>query len=201
MHFFNSATIAMDSLCTQLDSVLLEYFDTIEKFYQCQETLAQNLKSGNLHMSRARYIRGAVSISECQITEKEMQASVRVHVSDEGEGKNEMGPTFTLTSESDGANQSSSDATRRRRADTENENPPPQAKDESKTACGMKDPLHWFGLLVPQALRYSQKNYKLAIEQCVELTNLQSQIQQIQKKYENLLHKKNLLALDKLNIS
>lgn len=199
----------MESLCEQLDSALLEYFDTLEQFYQCQATLEQTLKAGNLHMSRARYIRGTVSISQCKITEKEMQASVHVSVSNEttptSAGKDKIEPTFVLmTSESENLKQPSSDAPRRRQKDTENEDTSQTevVTDENKTECGTlsKDPLHWFGVLVPQALRYSQKNYKSAVEQCVELANLQSRIQQIQTTYKNLLHKKNLLAFDKLKI-
>lgn len=201
----------MESLCQQLDSALVEYFDTLEQFYQCQATLEQTLKAGNLHMSRARYIRGTVSISQCKINEKEMQASAHVSVSNETTpaGKDKMEPTFVLmTSESENLKQQqqpSSDVPRRRQKDTENEDTSQTevVKDENKTECGTlsKDPLHWFGVLVPQALRYSQKNYKSAVEQCVELANLQSRIQQIQTTYKNLLHKKNLLTFDKMKIS
>ena len=199
----------MESLCEQLDSVLLDYFDTLEQFYQCQSTLEQTMKAGNLHMSRARYIRGTVSISQCKITEREMQASVRVSVSNETATtpeKNKTEPTFTLmASDLESTKQPSSDGPRRRQVDTENENTiqAEEVKQQNKTGCGMlsKDPLYWFGVLVPQALRYSQNNYKSAIEKCIELANLQSRIQQIQAEYENLLHKKNLLAMDELKIS
>ena len=60
-----------------------------------------------------------------------------------------------------------------------------------------KDPIKWFGLLVPQTLRQSQTRFKSAIELTVELANLESQYRSLQVKYKDLLkEKKRLKDLD-----
>jgi hypothetical protein len=48
----------------------------------------------------------------------------------------------------------------------------PSKEDSSPT----KDPLKWFGILVPNILRQSQSTYRKAIEVSVECANLQNEI-------------------------
>ena len=48
----------------------------------------------------------------------------------------------------------------------------PEKSEEVKT----KDPIKWFGVLVPQTLRQSQKHFSKAVELSVEATNIQNEI-------------------------
>ena len=47
-------------------------------------------------------------------------------------------------------------------------------KEEEATPS--KDPLKWFGFLVPNTLRQSQSSYRKAVEVTVECANLQNEI-------------------------
>ncbi len=43
----------------------------------------------------------------------------------------------------------------------------PPSKDTEAGSCITRDPLHWFGILVPPALRTSQSNFKDAVANLV----------------------------------
>ncbi|XP_014780875.2 coiled-coil domain-containing protein 115 isoform X2 [Octopus bimaculoides] len=209
------------ALSERIDKVLLEFFDVLDKYYQCQAILDENLKSGNLHMSRARYIRGVTSISSLKITEREMQASTQVQCSGDG-----LETVFALMSDvSRHHTQTHTTDTLRKRNVGKSSNDGPNVnednnengrqekmpgdkksndKDSNKTKkqkSTCKDPLNWFGVLVPQSLRYSQKNYKSAVDACVELANLQLKMQKLQMQYQELLQEKNVLALAEVKVS
>ena len=47
---------------------------------------------------------------------------------------------------------------------------------KEKSAVKQKNPLKWFGLLVPNTLKQSQRHFSKAIELSVEATNVQSEI-------------------------
>lgn len=49
-----------------------------------------------------------------------------------------------------------------------------------------KDPLHWYGILVPQSLRDSQKYYKLALEEIIITASLSKQLNQMLIEYHAL---------------
>ncbi|KAJ8326792.1 hypothetical protein O5D80_004239 [Batrachochytrium dendrobatidis] len=57
----------------------------------------------------------------------------------------------------------------------------------------IRDPLHWFGLLVPSHLRESQQQFKAGLDHLILLANLKSQIVHTLQKYEDAVQ---LHALD-----
>ena len=46
-----------------------------------------------------------------------------------------------------------------------------------KDSNSSKDPIQWFGLLVPNALRQTQQSFVRALDLSLECTNIQSEIQ------------------------
>ena len=70
------------------------------------------------------------------------------------------------------------------------------AKDSSKKDLGLsKDPIKWFGVLVPNALRQTQGSFVRAIELSVECTNFQSQIASGIERNRYLLEQLNKLSI------
>ena len=57
-----------------------------------------------------------------------------------------------------------------------------------------KDPLLWFGVLVPQSLRQSQEAFKKAVELSCELASLQNQLACLQISYQGELVRKRQLV-------
>ena len=59
-----------------------------------------------------------------------------------------------------------------------------------------KDPLKWFGVLVPQALRQSQGRFKKAVELSVEISNTEAQYLRLKGRYKDLCQQKAMLMAD-----
>ncbi|KAH6599731.1 hypothetical protein BASA61_002499 [Batrachochytrium salamandrivorans] len=55
---------------------------------------------------------------------------------------------------------------------------------DSATASTRRNPLHWFGVLVPSQLRQSQTNFKNGLEHTLYLVNLKLELMQLLKEYE-----------------
>ena len=58
-----------------------------------------------------------------------------------------------------------------------------------------RDPLNWFGVLVPQALRNSQNHFRKAIEQCCHLATLKVHILKLRHEHDLLMSRKEELKL------
>jgi vacuolar-type H+-ATPase subunit D/Vma8 len=61
-----------------------------------------------------------------------------------------------------------------------------------------KDPIKWFGVLVPQPLRQSQKDFQWAIEMCCDIVNLQEQLLTLKDEFHKLAAQKKLLKTEKI---
>lgn len=58
------------------------------------------------------------------------------------------------------------------------------------------DPLKWFGVLVPPALRQSQTEFKKSAESVVTIANLKVKMSSLQNEYTDLLKKKHTLKCE-----
>merc|ERR1712062_225651 len=65
-------------------------------------------------------------------------------------------------------------------------------KKEEKKVSSKQDPIKWFGVLVPNSLRQSQKCFKKAVECSVDCANLQNEMNGIiaRRKHLHKLEKK-----------
>lgn len=71
---------------------------------------------------------------------------------------------------------------------------------EDRTGHG-KDPLLWFGLLVPQPLRQSQAAFKNAIKLSCEIATLQNQLSEEKRTYEKMIARKHELQVELCELS
>ncbi|PIK40281.1 putative coiled-coil domain-containing protein [Apostichopus japonicus] len=89
--------------------------------------------------------------------------------------------------------QSTESQVRRRKAE---ENGPEESELEERIQelsieeVTIQDPLKWFGILVPAALRQGQNNFIEAVEQCVEIATLQNKLMATQLEYQELMKTK-----------
>lgn len=74
----------------------------------------------------------------------------------------------------------------------EDDNGKCQDKKISKT----KNPINWFGILVPQALKQSQTRFKSATELVCSIASLKCEYVDLQEKYVRLLEQKTLMLND-----
>ncbi|XP_034648651.1 coiled-coil domain-containing protein 115, partial [Trachemys scripta elegans] len=73
--------------------------------------------------------------------------------------------------------------------------PPVEAAPEpdSQKGASSRDPLTWFGILVPQSLRQAQSSFKEGILLAGEIASLQSDIEATRAQYRALLERKRQL--------
>ena len=155
---------------------------------------------------------GAKSVGALQYDSENMQASTVINVSNDDEIE-AIYPIFSLF-ENEGSTQDndkrSETGLRKRKADKkENEKTVNDlaesieeiglreediAKDpikrETELSPKKKDPLKWFGVLVPQALKDSQKKFKQATTLSCDLATLKVKLNSLQSHYNQLMQEK-----------
>ena len=62
--------------------------------------------------------------------------------------------------------------------------------DNINAVSAVKDPIKWFGVLVPQALRQCQDKFSRAIEICIHIANAKVRFTQLQTAYRSLYKEK-----------
>ncbi|ELU08388.1 hypothetical protein CAPTEDRAFT_227696 [Capitella teleta] len=182
-------------ICKELDAVLLKFFSAMDELYFERMHLEQHLKGGHLLMAKARYSMGAKTVGKLQYNEDDLnEALYHVNISDEAR----------LSLEAEVVQPKTDSSVRQRtKKPGDLESTPSEEGFEIVHAVSeeckpvRKDPLKWFGVLVPQPLRQCQQNFKKALETTCTIANLQQDLVDLKDKYCSLLkEKENLMAAD-----
>ncbi|OWF43073.1 coiled-coil domain-containing protein 115-like [Mizuhopecten yessoensis] len=185
----------------KLDSILLEFFSTLDDLYKTQSCLNEDMKNGFLQMSRARYNMGAKAIGPSQYDENKMAASVKITVGDDNKGSNvliinNVSSVKTETSAKDIPVDTVGLRKRNVQKSEQDEEEPvshdqkelsPKEETVSVNKKLFPNPLNWFGVLVPQSLRHSQTSFKQAVEHSVKIANLKLKIEGLRQDYINCM--------------
>ncbi|XP_072102631.1 coiled-coil domain-containing protein 115 isoform X1 [Mobula birostris] len=211
-------------LCERLDEQLLRYLEEMEQLNDRRERLERLMEQGWFSLSKARYSMGTNWVSSLQygpemvplarvdVSQKEDgYYNFRVERVDSGE---QTGGTIVekrLEIEEIGPKeQEEAPLVRRRRKPEDSGEKAPRADEE---VCGTqasaedrarplrpggpplaRDPLRWFGVLVPHSLRLAQASFKEVMELAAEVATLQSRISNTKSRYRDLLRRKQELA-------
>ncbi|KAF7244033.1 hypothetical protein EYD10_09870 [Varanus komodoensis] len=192
-------------VCEELDQLILHFFDTLEMLQAKREALNNLVEQGWFSLSKSRYAMGNKSVSTLQYghqmtplvqvqTSEREECQVEFHIIPEDAAK--QGAEGTAIVEEIGPNEQ---ALRRRKgpgkmedlAQTQN------AATQPAEGLGHRDPLNWFGILVPQSLRQAQKTFREGIHLAAEIASLQSKIEAAQRSYHALLRRKHDLVAKK----
>lgn len=161
-----------DSTDREREKLLENAIDSAEKILQLRESLNELIENGLLELARVRYSTGNKSVSALQLNMGEVEAlrTVRSNFED----PNQSYPSFELLQpDSTGSTAKESVVRQRRQA----EEPSTEAVESPpKRPTSPSDPLRWFGVLVPQSLRRSQKCFISALEVVVDVANEQSRL-------------------------
>ena len=105
-------------------------------------------------------------------------------------------PTFRITTDSPIV-EIQQDVVRRRQTGSSTGDSSSRVQDVELTEfrggdCAMRkrDPIKWFGLLVPQPLRESQRRFSGCAELCCELATLKAKLMQQQQEFQRLMKRK-----------
>ncbi|KAJ1657708.1 hypothetical protein IWQ61_002943 [Dispira simplex] len=184
----------------QSDQLIIEYFNTLEKYEQEMAVLSNLLRQGQWSLSQAKQaLGGPHRVSRYQYDQR-MQAQLRVETN-AAENGNEatyelirwVKPTESVepstTHESVEAPGMSQLKQRRQRVSISDESSENGSSEEAETQkeqsllsaskSNIHDPLRWFGVLVPGSLRQSQCYFHQSTTRIVKLANLKVQLDQL----------------------
>ncbi|KAL6044484.1 TRAF3-interacting protein 1 [Balamuthia mandrillaris] len=196
----------LESLHQRLDALLALFFQDFVLFRKAHQQLSDHLKQGLWQMGRARYALGGSAITPLQYDLANMRATL----------------TFTETTatpKEDGGKEEEEEeeggVLRQRRRGKKDEGEAEERKEEGKGGETKKekgeegeqkeeakknksrsnDPLYWFGVLAPPALRHSQNHFRQAAMTALELARLKHRMQVRATEYDQLYDQ--LLSLTK----
>jgi len=141
-----------------LDDLLERYLNLLDQYQKLQQDLMKNMSNGYLSLAQANFSNANRIRYSQDYYDDRMQATARFSV-------NNAHPLFSTATSTTSALPTDSEG-----VETENETPSNQRPDEDKTPIAKekgsvvpRDPLHWFGILLPQALRSAQCSFQLAV--------------------------------------
>lgn len=144
----------------KLDELLEQYLNTLDQYQKAREQLSNHLSSGYMALAQANFNNSAGRRYGQDYYDERMQAQRIMSISGV-EGLSEDVVQYRCTKVMD------LDATTSSKEEDSSEQ-----VDEAKHKS--RDPLRWFGVLVPQPLRTAQASFTTAIEASIpDISNLQ----------------------------
>ncbi|XP_037512655.1 coiled-coil domain-containing protein 115 [Rhipicephalus sanguineus] len=152
------------------ETLLENAIGSTEKILQLRESFNELIENGLLELARVRYSTGNKSVSALQLNMGEVEAlrTVRSKFDD----PDQRYPSFELLHPDSTASTTNKEGEVRQRRQAE-ESSTEVVESPSQRPTSPSDPLRWFGVLVPQSLRRSQKYFVSALEVVVDVANEQ----------------------------
>ncbi|KAF2275932.1 uncharacterized protein EI97DRAFT_450721 [Westerdykella ornata] len=175
-------------LLLRLDELLEEYLNTLDRYQKAQEQLSDYFSKGFLSLAQANFANQSRTRYGQDYYDQRMQAIRTVHITDDPWGSFAVSSSTPRPSSVSTSNRQESDEASKMQPDVSEEKSEsaPQGKaapDSSDSASSdnlaeskepgetpkpekrtPSDPLRWFGILVPSALRSSQSSFISAVE-------------------------------------
>ncbi|XP_045725068.1 coiled-coil domain-containing protein 115 isoform X1 [Mirounga angustirostris] len=180
--------MAAPDVRAQVDSLLLQLLRDLEELEAKRAALNARVEEGWLSLSKARYAMGAKSVGPLQYASR-MEPQVCVYISEAQDGLQKFWVVraSAQTPEEVGPREAVclSPALRRRKGLTRT--------PELESSPAPRDPLNWFGILVPHSLRHAQASFREGLQLAADMASLQiridwgrSQLQELQEKLKQL---------------
>ena len=175
------------NICNELDNLAIRILNVMRNIMLERQYLDGNLKDGFINIAKSRYLMRGQKISKHQINTSNLIASKKVSSSDNTINGVKFTSfhihkkKFSSVSEEVPSKFVSSD---------ENCDRESSSRNEKNSLSTVENPLHWFGLLVPDALKSSQSRFEQALETSVKIVSLQNELKALCESYRNLKQKK-----------
>ncbi|XP_053870878.1 coiled-coil domain-containing protein 115 [Malaclemys terrapin pileata] len=193
------------ALRRELDERLLHLLGALETLQGKRDEFNSCVEQGWFSLSKSRFAMGCKSVSALQYG-AHMEPLVRVCASEGESGQvafqvipGDGDPSAEAAEGSPAVEEiGPQDQVLRQRkgpGKTADPGPPVEAAPEpdSQKGASSRDPLTWFGILVPQSLRQAQSSFKEGILLAGEIASLQSDIEATRAQYRALLERKRQL--------
>lgn len=200
----------LENVCEKLDEKAVKYFEILEELTDRKKRLEDGMREGFFNLSKARYSMGSRSVGSLQYNTTDTKALASVQVREE-DGTcsfctfRQVPGSKVVTHQQEGSvsgdsatqeTQSNENQVRRRKGEEKELDKVmlvEQIQDltlDTDDNCTFQDPLKWFGILVPAALRQGQAAFIQAVDQCVEIASLQNKLIATHQGYKELLKQK-----------
>ncbi|KAI9286130.1 hypothetical protein BC943DRAFT_336908 [Umbelopsis sp. AD052] len=210
----------LKTVCEKLDQLTVEYIQEADAVSKLKETLGKEIAKGFFDLGQAKYSMGTSKLSRYSYDERmkslyKIQVSEQgdndndvfsisnVEFKEENDteessqAKDEM--TEKLSNMSLRQRKAAHDTLDKDQLETKDEK---ESTEETKPKSNSKtkktkevrkidrNPLHWFGILVPSSLRTTQQHFKTVVTQIVEEANLVNRLSVLEKRFEELQKEK-----------
>ncbi|RHZ79075.1 hypothetical protein Glove_152g103 [Diversispora epigaea] len=191
----------MEDICSKLDQVLEEYLNLISTYQEQWKQYSKETEGGFFQLAHSKYTMGHNRLSQDQYDGR-MQANTRVLISPNTglETNKDSWIQFTLTSghldDSINTEDNMSSSSLRRRTAHEFEKKEKDGTENTEKPLikrRTRDPLNWFGVLVPSSLRESQRHFKQGFTGIINIINLRNEIIHKEAEYQALKKEKEKL--------
>ncbi|OCL02756.1 hypothetical protein AOQ84DRAFT_348680 [Glonium stellatum] len=157
-----------DELLHKLDDLLERYLNLLDQYQQAQRQLSNHLSLGFISLAQANFSNPSQIRYGQDHYDGRMQASTKIAIQDHGPVASftiSKSPSKTLPATQSPNPSESTQALVPRLVDLEivSQSPIPDEVVSSSTIKST-DPIRWFGILVPQALRNTQRSFADAVE-------------------------------------
>lgn len=149
---------------TAIDNFTLDYLTLLQKNIEENAVLEKSMQQGNFHLAKARYIMGHCNVSALQLPNQSSN-----------EEAPDIEPIVTVTKNDD----------EQFELNIRDVSSVKEATEEK-----VVDPINWFGVLVPQDLRYAQTQFQKTCRAVIERANIKEQINDLSEKLLLLFHAK-----------
>eukprot|EP00039_Didymoeca_costata_P002116 m.57622 g.57622 ORF g.57622 m.57622 type:complete len:206 (-) comp11120_c0_seq1:1176-1793(-) len=172
----------------ELDKLLYSYMELHERLDEAMKKLEDAQREGYIRMSQARVSMGQRALCSLQY-DPPKQARVTVECTKAG-----LDTSFIIHSEAwnktakNNKKQGSDDGSVRRRTNAQSNKSGGDGGDAGQSTehndKPPKDPITWFGMLVPGSLRLSQASFKRVVQLIGEVASIRCQLELTRKAYE-----------------
>ncbi|XP_011697219.1 PREDICTED: coiled-coil domain-containing protein 115 [Wasmannia auropunctata] len=157
----------VDVVSEEIDELMLRKLELMEEKVYGNIQMETLLKDGHIELAKAKYIRGKENISMLQVPNNEDTVTSLFDLETKTTNEdNDTVPSFDIS-----------------------------FKKLSDDADGPGDPIKWFGVLVPQNLRNSQKRFQESVYLAAKIANVQAELTSVISKIKTLhIQKDNLCS-------
>lgn len=163
---------SIDALSREIDELLLYKLELIEEKIRGNIQMEILLKDGYIELAKAKYIRGKENIGILQVPSNTdvMVSLFNLETTEISENDNTVPSTFDIS-----------------------------LKTSNNEVDCPSDPIRWFGVLVPQNLKTSQKRFQESVYLAIKIANIQVQLVSVFSKLKTLyIQKSNLHCQDNI---
>ena len=184
-----------DNIHAELDDIAMNILNLSQDLIKAKLALEDHTKSGFLGLAQSRKLMGGPSsVSHLQIPSEDSDDFTARFKTSREEQKSDLGDlNFNYFSLEDQNVQEivedldSKLGIQKRKKNSDEANGADIEPTEKKNTSLGKDPLKWFGVLVPSMLKQTQKTFVKSLELSIDCVNIQSQIDSNMTRKSHLL--------------